>query len=70
MNGPATPRCPACGAELVLAMDPAAPPDDQAVLLLADPPFRYGCASPSCPLRSPVATGRDGSATHSLHDPG
>ena len=42
------PTCPRCGAELVLEMDPASPPDAQANALLADPPFRYACASPGC----------------------
>jgi hypothetical protein len=42
------PRCPACGDELVLELNQAAPPDEQAVVLCADPPFRYVCASPSC----------------------
>lgn len=41
-------RCPTCGEELVLEMDPAAPPDAQAVVLLADPPFRFVCPSPDC----------------------
>jgi hypothetical protein len=42
------PTCPSCGGDLVLEMDPAAPPDDQADVLLADPPFRYVCASADC----------------------
>ena len=55
MTGSATPQCPSCGEELVLQMDPASPPDAQARLLLADPPFRYVCPSPDCPLRETVA---------------
>ncbi len=35
-------------ASLVLEMDPAAPPDSQAVVLLADPPFRLVCSDPDC----------------------
>lgn len=48
MEGPMVTPCPLCGQELVLQMDPAAPPDTQATVLLADPPFRYVCASPDC----------------------
>ena len=48
MSGPATPSCPACGAELVLEMDPTSPPDAQSSVLLADPPFRYVCQSATC----------------------
>jgi len=48
MTGSPTPRCPTCGDDLVLEMDPASPPDDQASVLLADPPFHYVCASPEC----------------------
>jgi hypothetical protein len=40
--------CPHCGEDLVLEIDPASPPDAQARVLLADPPFRYVCASPTC----------------------
>jgi hypothetical protein len=29
-------------------MDPASPPDAQANVLLADPPYRYVCVSPDC----------------------
>ena len=42
------PRCPSCGADLVPEMDPTSPPDAEASVLLADPPFRYVCASPGC----------------------
>jgi hypothetical protein len=49
MTGSAVPRCPSCGEELVLELDPAAPSDTQAPVLLADPPFRYVCESSSCP---------------------
>ena len=42
------PRCPACGDDLVLEMDPASPPDAQSQVLLADPPFRYVCEGPRC----------------------
>ena len=42
------PRCPACGEDLVLEMDPASPPDAQSQVLLADPPFRYVCDNPGC----------------------
>ena len=42
------PSCPHCAADLVLEMDPTAPPDSQARVLLADPPFRYVCASAGC----------------------
>ena len=48
MSGSANPRCPRCGEDLVLEMDPACPPDAQATVLLADPPFRYTCASSDC----------------------
>jgi hypothetical protein len=48
MTGSTLPRCPACGEELILQLDPAAPPDAQARVLLADPPFRYVCGSPDC----------------------
>ena len=48
MTGSPHPTCPACGEALVLEMDPAAPPDAEASVLLADPPFRYVCASPGC----------------------
>jgi hypothetical protein len=47
-GSPTTPRCPSCGEDLVLEMDPAVPPDAQAQVLLADPPFRYACQSPAC----------------------
>jgi len=47
MTGPQT-TCPRCGADLVLEMDPVSPPDDRAIALLADPPYRYVCPSPSC----------------------
>jgi hypothetical protein len=50
-GSPATPKCPTCGEDLVLEMDPAAPPDGQANVLPADPPFRYVCASPDCSSR-------------------
>jgi hypothetical protein len=50
------PACPTCGEDLVLEMDPAAPADAQASVLLADPPFRYVCASGTC--SSPGSTGR------------
>ncbi len=42
------PRCPSCGDELVIAMDPNSPPEGDEGLLLADPPFRYVCPSPGC----------------------
>ena len=48
MTGSTLPRCPACGEELILQLDPAAPPDAQARVLLADPPFRYVCESSDC----------------------
>ena len=48
MPAPAVPRCPSCGEEMVLEMNPASPQDDEAVVLSADPPFRYGCTSPAC----------------------
>ena len=48
MTGSRIPRCPNCGEALVLEMDPAAPPDAQASVLLADPPFRYVCTSANC----------------------
>ena len=48
MTGSPIPRCPNCGEDLVLEMDPAAPPDAQASVLLADPPFRYACSSANC----------------------
>jgi hypothetical protein len=44
----AAPRCPICGENLVLEMEPASPKDADAVVLSADPPFRYVCASPGC----------------------
>lgn len=49
-----TPRCPNCGQDLVLEMDPASPSDAEATVLLADPPFRYVCASSDCPPLSPA----------------
>jgi hypothetical protein len=49
MTAPAIPTCPRCGEPMVLQMDPASPPDSQAQVLLADPPFRYACASSGCP---------------------
>ena len=57
MSAPSTPRCPACGDDLVLEMDPAAPDDAQACVLLADPPFRYACASPACSFTTGAAGG-------------
>ena len=48
MSGPAVPRCPSCGEDLVLEMDPATPEDGEAVVLSADPPYRYACTSPGC----------------------
>ena len=48
MTGPFTQTCHACHEELVLAMDPAAPPDEECSVLLADPPFRYVCVSATC----------------------
>jgi hypothetical protein len=48
MTGSTMPRCPSCGEELVIEMDPDLSPDTQEGLLLADPPFRYVCASPGC----------------------
>ena len=48
MTSSRIPQCPHCGEALVLEMDPAAPPDAQANALLADPPFRYVCASANC----------------------
>jgi phage terminase large subunit GpA-like protein len=44
----AAPPCPSCGEELILEMDPASPEDADAVVLSADPPYRYVCASPRC----------------------
>ncbi len=41
-------RCPSCRADLVPEMDPTAPPDAEASVLLADPPFRYVCVSSEC----------------------
>ena len=49
MTGSPMSRCPSCGADLVVEMDPASPPDAHAVVLCADPPFRLVCASPECP---------------------
>lgn len=49
------PKCPNCGGGLVLEMDPASPPDAEASVLLADPPFRYVCASSDCSLSRTVA---------------
>jgi hypothetical protein len=46
------PTCPTCGDDLVLEIDPASPPDEQASALLADPPFRYVCVAPECGGRS------------------
>ena len=48
MTGSMTPTCVGCGADLVLEMDPAAPPDAQAQVLLADPPYRLVCTNPRC----------------------
>lgn len=48
MAGSRIPRCPSCGEALVLEMDPGAPPDAQASVLLADPPFRYLCTATDC----------------------
>jgi hypothetical protein len=48
MPDSASPLCPSCGEELVLEMDPGSPVDADAVVLSADPPFRYVCASPGC----------------------
>jgi hypothetical protein len=48
MTGSPVPRCPSCSQELVLEIDPASTPDAEANVLLADPPFRYVCDSPSC----------------------
>jgi hypothetical protein len=55
MPGSSAPRCPRCGSDLVLEMDPASPPDALARPLLADPPFRFVCASPDCPTRRTAA---------------
>ena len=55
MTGSPIPRCPLCGEDLVLEMDPAAPPDAQMSVLLADPPFRYVCASSDCYSAKTVA---------------
>ncbi len=44
----AAPRCPSCGEDLVLEMDPASQTEADAVVLSADPPFRYVCVSPRC----------------------
>jgi len=44
----AIPLCPSCGEDMVLELDPSSPNDADAVVLSADPPFRYVCASPSC----------------------
>jgi len=52
MTGSPAPRCPHCGADLVLEMDPASPPDALASVLLADPPFHYVCTSSDCPAPS------------------
>ena len=49
MTDSTIPRCPSCSEDLVLEMDPAAPPDSQANVLLDDPPFRYVYASTTCP---------------------
>ena len=40
---------------MVLEMDPDSPPDDEASVLLADPPFRYSCGSPDCSRAGPAA---------------
>ena len=48
MTAHVTPRCPTCGEDLVLEMDPASPPDRDSQVLLADPPFRYVCEGPGC----------------------
>jgi hypothetical protein len=47
LTAPAT-TCPTCGEDLVLELDPAAPEDADAVVLSADPPYRYVCPSPDC----------------------
>jgi hypothetical protein len=52
MTGSTGPRCTQCGDDLILEMDPSSPPDAQAPVLLADPPFRYVCASSDCSSRS------------------
>ena len=51
MTGSRIPRCPNCGEALVLEMDPPTPPDSQASMLLADPPFRYVCDATNCSSR-------------------
>jgi hypothetical protein len=57
MTGSPTPTCPACGDDLILEIDPASPPDAGAEVLLADPPFRFVCASSSCSMaRSSAGT--------------
>jgi hypothetical protein len=48
MTASSMPRCPSCGDELVIEMDPDSLPDAQEGLLPADPPFRYVCASRGC----------------------
>jgi hypothetical protein len=48
MTDSPSPRCPSCNEELILRMDPACPPDSQAPVLLADPPFGYICTSSDC----------------------
>jgi hypothetical protein len=47
MTAPVT-QCPSCGEDLVLEIDPALETDADAVVLSADPPFRYVCVSPGC----------------------
>ena len=48
MSAHPMPRCPVCGEDLVLELDPASPPDTEGRALLADPPFRYTCPSLGC----------------------
>ena len=48
MTDSADPRCAACGEYLVLQLDPASLPVTGEKVLLADPPYRYGCESPDC----------------------
>lgn len=48
MSSSPSSTCPSCGRELVLEIDPAAPSEERADVLLADPPYRYGCPSPRC----------------------
>ena len=48
MTVTAIPTCPHCGEDQALEMDPASPPDEEAQVLLADPPFHFVCTSSGC----------------------